>query len=73
MSGRASVTAAPSCQNFDFCIVSCLQTTPVIDSIDAANTVVINQDHNFEGIVEGNGSGYTYFVTVAQETSDACL
>lgn len=74
MSGRASVTAALSCQTFDFCIVSCLRTTPVIDSIDASPiTPVINRDHNFTGIVEGNGSGYVYFVTDAQETSDACL
>jgi hypothetical protein len=71
--GTASNTAAPSCQNFDFCIRTCNRATPVVDSIDAANTVVINEDHYFEGILEGSGSSFTYFVTVAQEQNDACL
>jgi hypothetical protein len=34
---------------------------------------MIGRDHNFEGIVEGNGTGFTYFVTLAQEQNDACL
>jgi hypothetical protein len=74
MSGTASNSAAVSCQSFDFCVVSCLRPTPVIDSIDGTpGSVILTQDHNFLGIVEGNGSGYTYYVTEAQETSDACL
>lgn len=74
MSGEASGTAAITCQNFSFCIVSCQRTTPVIDTSDIAPTnVIIGRDHNFLGIVEGNGSGYVYLVTDIQETSDACL
>lgn len=75
MAGRASTTAAASCQDFDFCIVSCEQSTPVINSIDGvvSGQVVLNRDHNFEGIVEGDGTGFSYYVNTAQEQSDACL
>jgi hypothetical protein len=75
MSGRASNNAAASCQTFDFCIVSCNQSTPVIDSTDGSlgDPIVIGEDFNYAGIVEGNGSGYVYYVNDAQETSDACL
>lgn len=73
--GTASTTAAPSCQDFDFCIVTCERSTPVIDSIDGiiSGAVVIGDDHNFTGIVEGAGSGFTYYVVEAQAQSDACL
>ena len=75
MAGRASNTAAASCQNYDFCIVSCDRLVPVINSVDAVSTgaLVIGQDHNFSGIVEGEVSGYNYFVVEAQEQNDACL
>ncbi len=75
MSGRASNTAAPSCQNYDFCIVSCDRATPVINAVDAVSLglVVIGQDHTFRGIVEGEVGGYNYFVTEAMNQSDACL
>jgi hypothetical protein len=74
-SGRASTTAAQSCQDFDFCIVSCERSTPVINSIDGVTSgqVMINRDHVFEGIVEGIGTGFVYYVTSAQDQSDACL
>lgn len=74
--GRASFTAAASCQNFDFCIVTCDRPTPVIDSIDAITGTQLNttQDARFEGIVEGgNGSTYSYFTTQFEPQSDACL
>lgn len=72
--GRASTSAAPSCQDFDFCIVSCERSTPVINSIDGTpGEVVLNEDHFFQGIVEGAGTGFTYYVNGATEQSDACL
>ncbi|MGQ0507230.1 MAG: hypothetical protein ACT4TC_18145 [Myxococcaceae bacterium] len=75
--GRASTTAAVECQDYDFCIVTCDRTTPVVLSIDASATQIqINRDHNFDGIVEGTNTGtypYSYWVLDAQEGSDACL
>jgi len=71
--GTASTSADPSCQNYDLCIVSCARATPVILSIDGAGTIVLGQDHNFVGIVEGAGVSFTYFVTDAITQSDACL
>jgi hypothetical protein len=75
MAGRASNTAAQSCQDYDFCIVSCESSTPVINSTDGviSGAVEPNEDHFFEGIVEGEGSSFTYYVITANEGSDACL
>lgn len=73
--GRHSTTAAQTCQDYDFCIVSCESSTPVIDSVDAAPAGQIDpgQYHAFEGVLEGVGTGFVYYVTTATEQSDICL
>ena len=73
--GRHSTTAAQTCQDFDFCILSCQNEMPVIDSVDAAppGQVEAGRYHVFDGIVEGFGTGFVYYVTTASEQSDICL
>ena len=73
--GRHSTTAAPTCQDYDFCIVSCESSTPVIDSVDAvvSGQLMPTRYHTFDGVLEGAGSGFVYYVTGAAEQSDICL
>jgi hypothetical protein len=73
--GTASKTAAASCQTGDFCIVSCMRTTPVINAIDATSgKIVINYDHFFQGNLERSGAASYYFIaTDASQQNDACL
>ncbi|MFN0253404.1 MAG: hypothetical protein ACKV2T_41425 [Kofleriaceae bacterium] len=66
---QAGACAAPN-----FCIRSCARATPVVESFDASGMVLIDQDHNFAGILEGTGATtYRYRVTEANDSSDACL
>lgn len=66
---QAGACAAPN-----FCIRSCFRTTPVIESFDASGMVIQNDDHFFDGILEGTGAAtYRYRVTEATSASDACL
>ena len=75
--GRASSTAGQTCQDPGVvCIVTCDRATPIVLGVDLSpqGSIVINRDHNFTGVLEGNGaSAYTYFVLDANEQSDACL
>ncbi|MGE0551724.1 MAG: hypothetical protein AB7R00_32040 [Kofleriaceae bacterium] len=66
---QAGACAAPN-----FCIRSCARTTPVIESVDASGMVLIDEDHFFDGILEGTAAAtYRYRVTEASDSSDACL
>jgi hypothetical protein len=68
-------TLDQNCTNYDFCIETCARTMPYIYSIDGITSgmLTIGSDHTFEGIVEGEGTGFTFYVNTANRQSDACL
>jgi hypothetical protein len=73
--GSASFTADPSCQNYDYCIVSCLSPTPVEHVNDGTSTgVMANTYYLFRGIVEGVSTvDYAFYVNGTVAQSDVCL
>jgi hypothetical protein len=69
-----SFRQAGACAAPNFCIETCARATPVVEAFDASGTVLINDVHNYEGILEGTAATtYRYRVTSSQETSDACM
>ncbi len=72
--GGTAFRQAGACAAPNFCIRSCFSATPLIQSVDASGMVIIDDDHFFDGILEGTAAAtYRYRVTEATSSSDACL